>query len=108
MPSAPQWYAVLTKGLGGLGATTTLTWNTSFDATNTAFDKINAKLSAIGADPLPAASETGLIWTINESSNTGDKATVLVKDASGLKFTEQNKTATVGGPHTIVRPFFAF
>ncbi len=108
MPSAPQWYAVLTKGLGGLGATTTLTWNTSFDATNTAFDKINAKLSAIGADPLPAASETGLIWTINESSNTGDKATVLVKDASGLKFTEQNKTVTVGGPHTIVRPFFAF
>ena len=108
LPSAPQWYAVLTKGLGGLGATTTLTWNTSFDATNTAFDKINAKLSAIGADPLPAVSGTGLIWTINESSNTGDKATVLVKDASGLKFTEQNKTATVGGPHTIVRPFFAF
>ena len=108
MPSAPQWYAVLTKGLGGLGATTTLTWNTSFDATNTAFDKINAKLSAIGADPLPAASETGLIWTINESSTTGDKATVLVKDASGLKFTEQTKTATVGGPHTIVRPFIAF
>ena len=107
LPTAPQWYAILKDGLGGLGSATDITWNTSFDATNTAFDKINAKLSGKG-DLLPAASETGLIWTINESSTTGDKATVLVKDASGLKFTEQTKTATVGGPHTIVRPFIAF
>ena len=100
LPTAPQWYAVLTKGLGGLGATTTLTWDTLFDTANAAFTKINEKLSAFGADPLT----NGIFWTINESSNTGDKATVLVKDASGLKFTEQNKKATVG----IVRPFFAF
>lgn len=106
LPTAPQWYAVLTDGLGGLGTATAITWNTSFDAANNAFNNINAKLSAAGGDPLPTTS--GLIWTINESSTTGDKATVLVKDASGLKFTEQTKTATVGTPHTIVRPFFAF
>ena len=104
LPSAPQWYAVLTKGLGGLGATTTLTYQIPFDATNTAFGNINAKLSAIGGNPLT----DGIFWTINESSNTGEKATVLVKDASGLNFTEQTKTETVGGAHKIVRPFFAF
>ena len=103
LPSAPQWYAVLTKGLGGLGATTTLAWDTTFDTGNTAFTKINAKLSGIG-DQLT----DGIFWTINESSSTGDKATVLVKDGSGLKFTEQAKTVTIGGPHKIVRPFFAF
>ncbi len=106
LPSAPQWYAVLTKGLGGLG-TTTLAWNTSFDSGNTAFTKINAKLSGVSGDQLPT-STNALIWTSNESSTTGDKATVLIKDASGLKFTEQTKTAAVGVPHTIVRPFFAF
>ena len=104
LPSAPQWYAVLTKGLGGLGAATTLTYQIPFDATNTAFGNINAKLSAIGGNPLT----DGIFWTINESSNTGEKATVLVKDASGLNFTEQTKTETVGGAHKIVRPFFAF
>ena len=103
LPSAPQWYAVLTKGLGGLGATTII-WQSQFDTTNAAFGNINAKLGAIGADPLT----DGIFWTINESSNTGDKATVLVKDASGLTFTDQTKTETVGGAHKIVRPFFAF
>lgn len=103
LPTAPQWHAVLKDGLGGLGATT-ITWDTSFDAANSAFNKINEKLSAAGGDQLT----DGIIWTINESSTTGDKATVLVKDASGLKFTEQTKTATVGGAHKIVRPFFAF
>ena len=103
LPTAPQWHAVLKDGLGGLGATT-ITWDTSFDAANSAFNKINEKLSAASGDQLT----DGIIWTINESSTTGDKATVLVKDASGLKFTEQTKTATVGGAHKIVRPFFAF
>lgn len=99
IPSAPQWYAILTKGLGGL--TETPVWNTSFDATSTAFSNINAKLSAIGADQLT----DGILWTSNESSTTGDKATVLVKDASGLKFTEQAKKTSA---QTIVRPIFAF
>ena len=75
-----------------------------FDTPNPAFGHINAKLSAIGGNPLT----DGIFWTINESSNTGEKATVLVKDASGLNFTEQTKTETVGGAHKIVRPFFAF
>lgn len=103
LPSAPQWYAVLTKGLGGLGATT-INWQSQFDTTNAAFGNINTKLSNMGAAPLT----DGIYWTINESSNTGDKATVLVKDASGLTFTDQTKTETVGGAHKIVRPFFAF
>lgn len=40
LPTAPQWHAVLKDGLGGLGTATAITWNTSFDATNTAFDNI--------------------------------------------------------------------
>ena len=105
IPSAPQWYAVLTKGLGGLGATT-LTWKTPFDATNSAFSNINAKLSTVsGSTPLPTTTDA-LIWTSNESSSTGDKATVLIKDASGLTFTEKDKI--YNGSETIVRPFFAF
>lgn len=110
IPSAPQWYAVLTKGLGGLGAATTLTWKTPFDATNSAFDKINGKLNSVsGSTPLPTTTDA-LIWTSNESSTTGDKATVLIKDASGLTFTENTKTDVTGpgGSQIIVRPFLAF
>ena len=109
IPSAPQWYAVLTKGLGGLGATTPL-WTKPFDATNSAFGNINAKLSTVsGSDLLPTTTDA-LIWTSNESSTTGDKATVLIKDASGLTFTENTKTDVTGpgGSQTIVRPFLAF
>ena len=106
MPTAPQWYAILTKGLGSLGAAD-ITWNGYFDPANDAFNNINAKLSNIGGTQLPA---NGLFWTINESSTTGNKATVLIKDASGLKFFEYDKTQTAGpaGAQTIVRPFFAF
>ena len=109
MPTAPQWYAILTKGLGGL-TTIAPTWNSYFDAANDAFNKINAKLSTIGGTQLPAVSESALFWTINESSTTGNKATVLIKDASGLMFFEYDKTQTAGpgGAQTIVRPFFAF
>jgi hypothetical protein len=108
IPSAPQWYAVLTKGLGGL--TETPIWLKPFDATNSAFSNINAKLSTVsGSTPLPTTTDA-LIWTSNESSTTGDKATVLIKDASGLTFTENTKTDVTGpgGSQTIVRPFFAF
>lgn len=109
LPTAPQWYAILTNGLGGLGAAS-ITWNSYFDAANSAFNNINAKLSSVsGSDLLPTTAD-GLLWTINESSTTGNKATVLIKDASGLKFFEYDKTQTAGpgGAQTIVRPFFAF
>lgn len=106
MPTAPQWYAVLTKGLGSLGATTTIPWNTSFDAANNAFKNINAKLGSISDSELLPTTTDGIIWTCNESSTIGDNATVLIKDASGLKFSEKDKTYT--GSETIVRPFFAF
>lgn len=110
LPTAPQWYAVLYNGLGGLrGESITPAWDAYFDHTN-AFAKINAaldKLSAVGAEKLPA---TALLWTANEADTGGTTATALLVNGNGLKFTPVSKTATKGSESeaSVVRTFLAF
>ena len=70
-------------------------------------------------DPTQTVTKVSIIDPIGYAQNlgawmnadaTGNKATVLIKDASGLMFFEYDKTQTAGpgGAQTIVRPFFAF
>lgn len=110
LPSAPQWYAVLYNGLGGLRSEgITPAWNTAFNST-AALQKINAALDRVGVPGVDKFPANALLWTANEGDTEGKTATALLVNGDGLKFTAVSKTAATGegSEPSVVRCFFAF